>query len=255
VTPLDALLTRLLSRGRISFTREEALRALPAARLTTELGKLIRKRRLANPRQGFYLILEPKDQGAPHPKRWIHALMQHQGIDYRISLLTAAAFHGAAEEPATFQAIAARPLRELTLGARKLEFLPLAESTFKRTNRAEWLQGLKTDTGEAKLAGIELTLLDCAKWLHKAGGMSQVAQIARMLGARARPVRLAALARAGEGADARRLGYLLELAGHEPQAKALDAIAQQAKTTKLLDPSSKIQTGELSGRWKIVVNR
>jgi len=251
---LDPLLARQRSRGRIWFTREDALEFLPPPALTAALGKLIRKGAIANPRQGFYLILSPQDKGAPDPKRWIHALMQHQGIDYRISLLTAAHLHGAAEEPKSFQLIAARPLRELTLGDHRLEFIPLKESSFKRSNRAEWLTELKSDTGAAKLAGIELTLFDCARWLHKAGGMSQVAQIARTLGAKARPARLAALARIGESADARRLGYLLELAGHEPQAKALDAIAQRAKTTKLLDPTSGLEQGELSGRWKITVN-
>ena len=52
----------------------------------------------------------------------------------------------------------------------------------------------------------------------------------------------------------RRLGYLLELAGHEPQAKSLDQFAQDAKTVKLLDPSSAEAPGEMSGRWKIAVN-
>ena len=53
----------------------------------------------------------------------------------------------------------------------------------------------------------------------------------------------------------RRLGYLLELAGHEPQAKALDKFAQEAKTVKLLDPTSGIEPTEMSGRWKIAVNK
>jgi hypothetical protein len=104
---LDAFLSRQLSRGRITFTREDALRTLPADSLTAALSQLIRKGRIANPRQGFYLILQPEDrqQGAPDPARWIHALMKHQKIDYRISLLTAAKFHGATQEPEAFQLI------------------------------------------------------------------------------------------------------------------------------------------------------
>jgi hypothetical protein len=53
----------------------------------------------------------------------------------------------------------------------------------------------------------------------------------------------------------RRLGYLLELAGHEPQARALDKFARQARTVKLLDPTSKMEPTEMSGRWKIAVNK
>lgn len=45
-----------------------------------------------------------------------------------------------------------------------------------------------------------------------------------------------------------------ERAGHEPQAKALDQFAQDAKTVKLLDPTSTEAPGEMSGHWKIAVN-
>ena len=82
-----------------------------------------------------------------------------------------------------------------------------------------------------------------------------MAQIARDLGKKALARRLPALARACESTAVRRLGYLLELAGHEAQAKALDQFAQDAKSVKLLDPTSAIEAGEMSGRWKITVNR
>ena len=254
MTPLDAFLDRHLARGRLYFTREEALRALPPVSLTAALSQLIRKGRLANPRHGFYLILRPEDQGTPDPARWIHPLMKHQGIDYRISLLTAAKFHGATQESPAFQLVVPGALRDLAAGPHKLEFINQAQNAFIRTNRPEWLTELKTDTGIAKVAGIELTLLDCARWFHRASGISAVAQIARELGAKALARRLAPLARDFENSAVRRLGYLLELAGHEQQAKSLDQFAQDAKTVKLLDPSSAEAPGEMSGRWKIAVN-
>jgi predicted transcriptional regulator of viral defense system len=146
MTPLDAFLEQHLARGRITFTREEALGILPPNPLTAALGRLIRKGRLANPRQGFYLILTPADreQGAPDPARWIHPLMQHQKMDYRISLLSAARFHGAQQEPAAFQLVVPRPLRELAAGRHKLEFIHQAENAFIRTNRGEWLAELRS---------------------------------------------------------------------------------------------------------------
>ena len=254
----DAFLESHLSRGRISFTREELLRSLAAGSrtLTTSLSKLVRKGRIANPRPGFYLILTPEDKadGAPDPARWIGALMKHQGIDYRVSLLAAAKLHGAAAKPQAFQAIVPRELRDFAIGRFRIEFLAQAASTFARTNCSEWLAELKTDTGTAKAAGIELTLLDCATWFHKAGGISQVAQITQGLGARAKVPRLTALARAFDNSAVMRLGYLLELAGHEAQAAALDRFAQEAKTVKLLDPTSRLEPGEMSGRWKIAIN-
>jgi predicted transcriptional regulator of viral defense system len=253
VTPLDSFLDRQLSRGRTYFTREDALRTLPAHSLTTALSQLIRKGRIANPRHGFYLILRPEDAGAPDPAEWIHPLMKHQGGDYRVSLLTAAQHHGAATEASQFQVIVPRQLRDLAIGRHRLEFVAQAQSAFTRTNRTEWLVEMKTGTSVAIAAGIELTLLDCARWFHKAGGISAVAQITRALGARAQARRLGTIARAYENSAVRRLGYLLELAQHEEQAKALDPFAQKAKT-KLLDPTSKLEPGEMSGRWKIAVN-
>jgi predicted transcriptional regulator of viral defense system len=257
VTPLDAFLSSQLARGRIYFTREDALRTLPADSLTTALSQLIRKGRLANPRQGFYLILQPEDrqEGAPDPARWIHPLMKHQKIDYRISLLSAVRFHGAAAQPTALQLIVPKPLRDFALGRHKLEFINQPENSFARTNRPEWLAEMKSGSSIAKAAGVELTLLDCARWFHKAGGISAVAQITRDLGAKALARRLAPLARDCESSAVRRLGYLLELAGHEPQAKALDKFARKARTVKLLDPTSSEAPGEMSGRWKIAVNR
>jgi predicted transcriptional regulator of viral defense system len=254
VTPLDSFLSRQLARGRTWFTREDALRTLTPESLTAALSQLIRKGRIANPRHGFYLILRPEDAGAPDPAQWIHPLMKHQKIDYRISLLSAAQFHGATAQPTALQLIVPSQLRDFAIGRHKLEFINQTENAFTRTNRPEWLAEMKTKSSIAKAAGVELTLLDCARWFHKAGGISQVAQVARDLGGKSLARRLAPLARDCESSAVRRLGYLLELAGHEQQAKALDRFAQEAKTVKLLDPTSSEAPGEMSGRWKIAVN-
>lgn len=254
---LDAFLEHRLERDRPYFTREELLRALAASSstLTHSLSRLARKGRIANPRPGFYLVLSAEDarNGAPDPARWIDALMRHQQADYRVSLLSAAEYHGAINAAPALQLVVPRPLKDFTIGRYRVEFQPMAPNAFARTNHAEWLAGMKTGKDAARVAGLELALLDCARWFHKAGGISQVAQIARALGAKASPRRLAAIARACDNADVMRLGYLLELAGHEEQARALDAFTQDAKQ-KLLDPTSTIDTGELSGRWKITLN-
>jgi len=226
VSLLDDYLERQLARGKAYFTREEALRALRLApdSLTAALSRLIRKRRIANPRHGFYLILRPEDRpaGAPDPARWIDPLMKYQRIDYRVSLLNAAAWHGASHQAAmAFQVVVPRQLRDFQLGRHRLEFITQAPPAFAKGNRPEWLAQMKTDAGTARAAGIELTLLDCARYFHRAGGISAVARIAKDLGARAR---------------------------------ARGPFAGEAKSVKLLDPSSRTAPGETSGRWKIAVN-
>lgn len=241
---LDAYLDQQLARGRAYFTRQQALNALGVApaTLATAISRMINKRRLANPRHGFYLILRPEDRlsGAPDPVRWIDPLMKYQGIDYRISLLRAAAFHGSSHQAAmVFQVIVPRQLRNLEMGRHRLQFVYQAPHAFAKVNQANGLAQIKSDAGYAKVAGVELTLLDCARYFHRAAGIDGVAQIVKDLGAKADCRVLTKLASVYENTAARRLGYLLEWAGHKREAKALEPFAVKAKSMKALAPSVK----------------
>jgi hypothetical protein len=124
----------------------------------------------------------------------------------------------------------------------------------------EWLGAIKSESGFAKVAGVELTLLDCARYFHKSAGINGVAQIAKDLGANADPRKLAKAAAAYGNSSVRRLGYLLELAGHARQAKALEPFAGKAKSVKPLDPSVKSLSRSLAdlheknSKWKLVIN-
>ena len=230
----------------------EAL-GLSSAAFTAAARRLAGKHRLASPRRGFYLILRPEDRvaGAPEPVRWIDPLMKYLGLDYRISLLRAAAFHGASHQAAmVFQVIAPRQLREFEIGRHRLQFVYQAPAAFANTNVPDWLSQIKNEAGFAKVAGVELTLLDCARYFHKAGGINGVAQIARDIGAKADPRKLAKAALAYENSAVRRLGYLLEHAGHVRQAKALEPYARKANSMKPLDPSIKPLTESLAWQYE-----
>jgi hypothetical protein len=262
---LDRYLDEQLSRGRAYFSREEGVMALglsPQAFMAAA-GRLARKQRLISPRRGFFLILRPEDRaaGAPDPVRWIDPLMRHLGVDYRISLLRAAAFHGSSHQAAmVFQVVAPRQLRNLEIGRHRLQFIYQAPASFAKVNQPDWLGQIKSDAGFAKVAGVELTLLDAARYFHEAAGINGVAQMVKDLGAKVDPRKLARVATHYENASVRRLGYLLDLAGHARQADALAAFARQAKSMKPLDPSVKPLLPELtvpherSSRWKLVVN-
>ena len=110
------------------------------------------------------------------------------------------------------------------------------------------------------VAGVELTLLDCVRYFHKAAGINGVAQIAKDIGAKANPRTLAKAAAAYENSAVRRLGYLLERAGHGRQARALEPFVKQAKTTLPLDPAVKpivaalAQVHERNAKWKLMIN-
>src|SRR3989304_780393 len=189
---LEQFVDDRLIHGRAHFSREEALTALdqkPEA-LAAAITRLMKKHRLASPRHGFYLILRPEDQiaGAPDPVRWIDPLMKHQGLDYRISLLRAAAFHGSSHQAAmVFQVVVPKQLRDFDLGRHRLQFLYQAPEAFAQLNKPELVGQMKSDAGFAKVAGVELTLLDCVRYFHKAAGINGVAQIAKDIGATANP--------------------------------------------------------------------
>lgn len=262
---IEQFLNDRLAHGRAHFSRKEISAALdlkPEA-LAAALTRLVKKRGLANPRHGFYLILRPEDQvaGAPDPASWIDPLMKHQGLDYRISMLRAAAFHGSSHQAAmVFQVVAPRQLRDFEIGRHRLQFLYQSPEAFAQINQSVQLDQMKSDAGFAKVAGVELTLLDCARYFHKAAGINGVAQIAKDIGAKANPRALGKSAASYENSSVRRLGYLLEQAGHTRQAKALEHFVKKAKNAVPLDPSVKpliaspAELHEKDAKWKLVIN-
>ena len=97
-------------------------------------------------------------------------------------------------------------------------------------------------------------------YFHKAAGINGVAQIAKDIGAKAHPRTLAKAAASYENSSVRRLGYLLEQAGHTRQANALEHFVKKAKTAVSLDPSVKpliaslTELHERDAKWKLVIN-
>lgn len=265
MSSLDRFVDDRLIQGRATFSREEAQSALdlkPDA-LTAALTRLTKKHRLASPRKGFYLILRPEDQlaGAPDPAQWIAPLMTYLGLEYRVSMLRAAAFHGSSHQAAmVFQVIVPKQLRDIELGRHRVQFLYQAPNTFGKVNRHADLDQIKTSAGFAKVSGVELTLLDCARYFHKAAGINGVAQVIKDIGGKADARKLAKLAAAYENSCIRRLGYLLERSHHTRQASALETFAKKAKTAVPLDPSVKPLIESLAGqydrdhRWKLILN-
>lgn len=265
MSDLDQFIDNQLALGISQFSREEADAALDLKpqTLTAAITRLIKKTRLANPRRDFYLILRPEDRvtGAPDPARWIDGLMHHQGIDYRISLLRAASFHGSSHQAAmVFQVIVPRQLREIVIGRHRIQFVYQSPDAFLQTNLPRNIEQLKTDTGYAQVAGRELTLLDCMRYFHHAGGINGVAQIVKDIGAKANPGHLKKLAALFDTATVRRLGFLLELFGYQRQFEALGPIAMSAKTALALDPSVQPMMAmhrepfEKSAKWNLLIN-
>ncbi|MBE7418629.1 MAG: hypothetical protein HS128_12950 [Ideonella sp.] len=96
--------------------------------------------------------------------------------------------------------------------------------------------------------------------LRAGAGLSYLAQIVKDIGAKASPRLLQKAAGAYENSAVRRLGYLLDLAGHARQADALQAFVKRARTALPLDPAVRplvralAGIGERSPRWRLLIN-
>lgn len=261
---LEPYLNDLLASGRESFSATSAQSALhqsPQA-FQSALGRAKKKGLVMSPWRNFFVILRPEDRvsGAPAPLRWIDALMKHLGADYRVSLLRAAAFHGSSHQASMeFSVIAPLQIRSFEAGSHRIQFLFQHPKSFTAINRHPWLIDLKSESGFAKGAGVELTLLDCMRYSPKAGGLNGVAQVVQDIGGKANPKLLASAAAAYENSVVRRLGYLLEHFHHDKQARALSSLAQRAKSLKPLNPAGrsflKKSPPPISSEWRLLINQ
>ena len=121
--------------------------------------------------------------------------MKYLELDYRISLLRTAAFHGASHQATmVFQVVVPKQLREIEIGCHRIQYIYQTSATFANTNLSDWLLPMKSQSDFARAAGVELTLLDCARYFRKAAGIDGVAQIAKEIGAKADPHKLAKVA-------------------------------------------------------------
>ncbi|WP_431047716.1 type IV toxin-antitoxin system AbiEi family antitoxin domain-containing protein [Roseateles sp. L2-2] len=265
MTSIEKFLDQRLASGRETFTRTEVASelTLTTSGLESALARLRARQRIASPYKNFYVIVRPEDvvMGAPDVDRWIDPLMRHLDLDYRVSLLRAAALHGSSHQAVMiFQVIVPKQLRSFEIGRQRIQFLTQAAREFNAVNQEEFLTRIKSRSGYAKAAGLELNLLDAARYCGKAGGINGVAQMAKTLGGRASSRRLSALAAHYETPCVRRLGFLLEYFNHNRQARALEPFVASAKTRAPLDPSAIVihslgEEYETDAKWKIVLNR
>lgn len=261
---LDDMLDEFLAAGKSSFSKNEVLErtGMSSVSFNAAAARLMNKGRIEKPRSGFFVIVRPEDREVgPDPVLWVDAMMSFLNLDYRISLLSAAAFHGASHQAGmVFQVVVPRQLPGIRLGRRRVDFIYQKKMAFELVNEGNWLERMKGDAGFVKVAGVELTLLDCVKYVHRAGGLNNVAQIVKDLGAQASPTKLREIAKGYGPAVSCRLGYLLEWLGYARQAAGLSDAARGMKSYKPLSTGMmndmEIFPSEVARdvRWKLLLN-
>ena len=261
----DCLL-QLQTEGRQCVSAGELRHRLGGSQpaLAAGITRQLRRGTIARLHPGFYVLLRPEDgiYGLPDPLHWIDPLMQFLGHSYRVSLWRAAALHGSSHQAAmAVQVITPRLLRPIQKGRVQVRFLHQQPELFAAVNRPPWIDVIPTPRGYATLAGIELTLADCLRYVRQLAGIDHAAQIVKDLADQARPDRLAELAPLLENTTIRRLGYLLQTQGHPHLAEALQPFAAVSKNWVPLSPPEAdpllpddMPMSTRDTTWKLIVN-
>lgn len=262
---LSAYLDDLQSSGRVSFAREEALKTLEVSRpaLLKAAARLQKQKKLLSPRHGFYVIVPAQFHrwGAPPPDWYIEALMRHEDRPYYVGLLKAAEIHGASHQAVMeYQIITDKQIPRLTVGRSILAFY------FRKTLSAvaDGIEQHQTSAGYIKLSSPELTALDLLRYPHAAGGIDHIATVLAELGDKLDPAKLGYLATAFEKNVIQRLGFLLDLLGHQIAARHILRVLENTSRftwTELeqpprdIDPDLLPPVTERDRRWRVIVRR
>lgn len=200
----------LQDKGRLTFTKAEATRFLGISQIAFNRAaeRLIDKRQLIHPSRGFFVIVpaEFRSAGTPPVSWFIDEFMKFHEQSYYVGVLSAASLYGAAHQaPHEFQVITTAPLRTIRAGRARVHFL-----TKKGIERTP-IQSIRTPYGDIPVSTPESTVFDLIRYVHHAGGLSNVATILIELSEKLNAKKLAIAAKANEEiAAAQRVGYLLD---------------------------------------------
>ena len=255
VRSLGTYIDNLQASGRYTFRRDEALRALgisvPALRKAA--WRLLGKARLAMPRRGFLVVVptEYRVAGAPPPSWFIDDMMRFHEHPYYVGVLSAAALHGAAhQQPQEFQVVSDVPLRPIRAGRARIRFF-----SKKRLSRTPTVE-IKTPTGTMRISTPEATAIDLLRYVHRAGGLGNVATVLSELKEKFHPDALLEAARVEtEPALAQRLGCLLDLVDARAKAEDLRKWLSARKPMPVpLRPGKPSHGFPLNRRWQVLLN-
>jgi predicted transcriptional regulator of viral defense system len=254
---LEQFLDSVQAKGRYFFTLNDAKNGLQIEQraIQKQLQPLLRKRKVALIRKGFYAIVAPeyKITGAPPVTHYIDGLMKNLKRPYYIGLLNAAAWYGAAhQQPQEYSIIISPP------------YLPPIRKPYARIHfvyKKKWdgndIIQQKTNAGYVRVSSPELTALDLCYYSKHSGGINRVATVLQELSEEIDSQKLVEVAkRFSSLMAAQRLGYLLELLGHKEIVSPLkDWLQNQKHHATLLDAGGRSNTSKVTGNdWRIIVN-
>lgn len=204
-------------------------------------------------RSGFWLIVPPEHlaKGAPPVAWWLHDYLSRKEAAYHLGLLSAAAAHGSSHFAVMeTQIFLPLPRRELQVGPFRLRF-------FVKQGIADApTVTLRTEKSKLVVSSVATTLLDLIRHAPTVGGIERANLILRDLGEKLESQDIASsLEAAADIAAAQRFGYLLEHAAYKKHAQRVDRWLSEKRVQRTrLDVSGTSSEGEMSERWKILIN-
>jgi len=246
----------LQSKGRYTFLKTELNKNsdLSGAAIDLSLNRLLKKNRIALIRQGFYIIvpIEYRASGILPAAWFIHQLMDYLELPYYVSLLSAAAIHGAAhQKPQEFQVITNQVLRTIHVRGLRIRFFKKSDLELEMG-----VEQIKSENGYFNVSNPELTALDLIRYARGVGGLNRVATVLEELSEKIEPSKLSKLAQ-GERSLCyiQRLGFIMDLLGFENLTDQLKIWLTEKKPAKtILAPTRGNKNGKFDAKWRVYIN-
>jgi hypothetical protein len=250
-----AFIDARLTVGSVAFSledlvRETGLLPIAAKRQVQRLGRWVKK---ISRKQQFYLIVSPEHQtiGAPPASWWLHDYFKWLGHPYYLALQSAAEVYGS--EPQALQVTqvmtdSSKP--EITLGRQRIRFF------LKKAIQRTPTQPLTQAMAPLQVSTPAATAIDLVRYASRIGGLDRAVEtllpLVPMITA---PALETALAAEDEPALGQRLGYVLELAGCDKLARAVEAWLPPHPAWTPLVPA-KVDPKSLPAipRWRLIQN-
>jgi predicted transcriptional regulator of viral defense system len=249
------ILNNLQAQGRYSFPKKEISRRVNESANATQLAlwRLAKKKRVAQIRNGFFIIVPPEYSAKGIlPTEWfINDLMKYLKTPYYVGLLSAAATHGAAhQQPQEFHVITPYYLRCIKIKGLNIRFF--VKSSIKKS----YIIDVKTSTGFMKVSNPAVTALDLVAYSKQVGGLDRVALLLEELSEKINPKDLVKTAKTEpQISNIQRLGWLLDTVGKNAVADPLAEWLKKKKPREIpLEPSLRRKGASSKNRWRVIAN-
>ena len=252
---IEDYLNQVQAKGRYSVTLYELQQRFDTSEkaILQNIFRVKSKNLLAQVRKEFYVILTPQyaNRGMVPPTLFIGDLMHFLNRDYYVSLLSAAALHGAGhQQPMQFQVMIRKPpLRRVKNEKLNINFF--VKSKWLDENMVQ----KKTEAGYINVSSPAQTAFDLVHYHKKIGGINRIIPILEELVENVKVSEMNATAKAQKTPDIQRLGFLLDCMGFEKLASTLQTKVTKKQLQKIpISLAHKNREGELNHKWSIILN-